>query len=382
MIRVLHLITSLDVGGAQRMLAKLLGGIDRDRFESRVLSLVGGGALAEPIRAAGTPVGELGMRRGWPDPRALRRLRRELLDDPPEVLMTWLYHADILGTLGARLAGLAAPVWNLRCTLHGGSGRGLSSRLGPRICAAMSRAPRMVVTNSREGQRSHEAIGYRPREWRLIPNGFDLDQLRPDRSARREVRRERGLEEGDLLVGMVARWHPMKNHALLLQVAGRMRSRAPRLHFLLVGTGVESSNPAFRVALEAAGDPPRIHPLGERGDLPRLMAGLDFLVSVSTSGEGFPNVLGEALACGVPCITTAVGDSAQIVGEAGEVIAAGSVEETQAAIERLAALSRDERRELGARGRASIEARFRLDRIVEQYEALFRDLASGAPCAD
>jgi len=245
----------------------------------------------------------------------------------------------------------------------------------------MSDAPRVVVSNSLAGRRSHEAIGYRPRAWSVIPNGFDLERLRPDPAARRELREELGLGDRDLLGGMVARWHPMKNHALLLRVAARLEPILPRLHLLLAGAGVEPANPAFRAAAEAAGDPARIHALGERRDVPRLMAGLDFLVSVSTSGEGFPNVLGEALACGVPCITTPVGDSAEIVGDAGAVVAPGDPEDATAAIVRLASLSTDERRELGARGRARVEEHYGLDGIVERYEELFRGLASETPCA-
>lgn len=366
MIRVTHVITSLDVGGAQRMLVKLLERIDRARFESSVATLVGGGALTARVSETGAEVHDLRMRPRVPDPRGVLRLRRILRRERPHVVQTWLYHADLVGTLAAAGLGLPALAWNLRCTHHSG--------FVPRLCALLSRFPDLIVSNSEAGRTSHAAIGYRPRRWELVPNGFDLEAFAPDVSARSSLRAELGLEPDAVLAGVVARWHPMKNVEGVLDVAGRLAEELGELHFVLVGEGLSHAEPAFRAAYERHGSPGNVRALGPRADIPRLMAGFDFLLSVSTFYEGFPNVLGEALACGTPCVTTPIGDSAEVVGPAGSVLSGTDADALVDGVRAMACLSPGERQELGRLGRLRMKQRFDLDDVVQRYEALYNQL--------
>ena len=383
MIRLLHVITSLEVGGAQRMLVKLCERIDRERFATRVVSLLDGGRLRPELEALGVEVHSLGMRAGAPDPRAMRRLRGMLRREPADVVQSWLYHADLVAT--AALRGLRpAPVlaWNLRCTAApAGSGRSLAARFAPRLCAWSSKRPAVIVTNSSAGRISHEAIGYRPRAWRLIPNGFDLERYRPDPQAGAALRAELGLEPGHVLIGMLARWHPMKQHPMILDAAARLAESVPRARFVLAGTDVHLDAPDFAAAHARAGSPANVIALGERHDVPRLAAGFDLLVSASDVLEGFPNALGEALASGTPCVTTDVGDSAAVVGDAGLVVPPGDGPSLVRALSELCSRTAEERRALGARGRERMREAYELGAVVRQYEELYQELVEAASCA-
>ncbi len=369
-IETVHVITSLEVGGAQRMLLKLLKHSDRERFPARVVSLIDGGALKAPIEALGVQVRGLGMRPGRIRLGAARELAGDLRRQRPGLVQTWLYHADLLGTLAARFAGRIPLIWNVRCTFAAGAG-GWAARLAPRLCARLSRAPQVIVTNSRAGQRSHEAIGYRSRDWELIPNGFDLEEFRPDPARRAELRARWGLPAEAFVLGHVARWHPMKNHRTLFALADRMRASHPELHHVYVGSGVDASEPAVAEALAQNGATDRMQLLGESSDVASVLPAFDALISPSTYYEGFPNVLGEAMACGLPCVTTNVGDSAEVVGDTGRVVASAGLDDLQGALEQLLALEPVDREELGARARARVAERYGIERVVRRYEELY-----------
>jgi len=382
-IDVVHVVTSLEVGGTQRMLAKLLSRQPSGRVRSRVVSLIDGGAVAAELERGGTPVHGLGMRRGRPRVRAMLRLRRHLAEWRPDLVLTWLYHADLLGTLAARWAGVERVAWNVRCTAPrpgDGSAGGMTARAAPRLCALLSRLPEAVLVNSRVGRSSHEAIGYRPRRWVHVPNGFDLARFAPDGAARRARRAELGLGEEDVALVVVARLDPLKNHGAVLEALERLAERSPRLRLLLVGAGLSGDHPPFARLLERSPARDRVIPLGERADVPAWLNASDVLVSASTA-EGFPNAVGEALACGVPVVATDVGECAEIVGGAGVLVAPGSASKLAAGIERLAALAPAERRALGAEGRRRMEERYELGAVAERYAELWEELAGGVMCA-
>ena len=375
MICVAHLISSLSTGGAEGALYSLLRNLDRAAFESRVVSLTRGGALAESIRGLGVPVESLNMAPGWPDPRGLLRLRRLLRVYRPAVLQTWLYHADLLGLGAARLAGVPAVAWNVRCsTTDARYQRGLTG-LTVRLLARLSAAPAAVVINSQAGISVHEGIGYRPRRWEMIPNGFDLDRFRPDADARASVRRELGVDADAVLVGLIARYDPLKDHATFFEAAARLAGTGSEAHFVLAGSGVDAHNPALSHLAGGAGLVGRVHLLGPRPDVPRLTAALD-VATCSSKGEGFPNIVGEAMACGVPVATTYVGDVRAIVGETGMVVPPEDPAALAAAWRSLLDLTPEERRGRGARARERIAERYNLGTVTERYAALYRELAS------
>ncbi len=373
---ILHLITGLETGGAERMLARLVARIDHGRFPSVVVSMTDTGAIGVAISDAGVRLHTLGMRRGRPDPRAILRLARIMRELRPAVLQTWLYHADLLGLVVRQLGYAPRLVWNLRCTESSGS---------PAIRWILSRAsgvPDAVIVNSRAGQRFHEGIGYRPRRWMHLPNGFDTAALHPDPEARRRRRVELGIAEDTDAILLPARYDPMKDHATFLAAAARLAAVRPQALFALAGGGIDTQNRALMAAIAEHGLGERIVLLGERADLDVLYPAFDLVTLSSAYGEGFPNVLGEAMACGIPCVATDIGDSAEIIGDTGVTVPPCDPEALAAGWRRVLALGAEERAALGVRARERILRDYDLGAIVARYEALYEEIAAESVTRD
>ncbi len=375
MPRIVHIITDLDTGGAERMLARLVAASHGARFDHHVIALIGQGRQAEAMRAAGVPVWALGLSGAAGLPLSVARLAVWLRRLRPDVVQTWLYHADLVGTLAAALAGGPSLLWSVRCSDMDFQRYAASTALVVRLLARLSGWPDMVVANAEAGRERHVALGYRPRRWRIIPNGVDVAAYRPDPRARATVRRQLGVGEGAPVVGVVARRDPMKDHATFLEAAGRVAGRMPAPVFVLAGRGVTAEAPEVRTAPPALAG--RLHALGEHADVPRLMAGLDLLVLPSLYGEGFPNVVAEAMACGVPAVVTDVGDAAHIVGETGRVVPPGDADALADAMVAMLGETEAERARRGQAARQRITANWSLESTVAAFEDLYREVLAG-----
>jgi glycosyltransferase involved in cell wall biosynthesis len=370
MLTIAHLITGLETGGAERMLARLVAATDRSRFRPVVISLTGLGTTGQQIAETGIDVRTLGAQRGLPDPRALFRLRAILRKLRPDIVQTWLYHADFLGLLAHWLGGVPRLVWNLRATETVGSG------IVRPLLARFSGVPNAIIVNSLAGKRFHQQLGYRPRRWIHIPNGFDTAVLRPDPEARRRVRIELGLAAETIAILLPARYHPMKDHATFLAAAARLAAQWPEVHFCLIGTGIEPDNRALASAIAAHRLGDHVSLLGERGTLDGLYPAVDIVSLSSAFGEGFPNVLAEAMCCEVPCVATDTGDAALIVGDTGVVVPPRDPAALAAAWNRLIAIGAEGRRALGAAARQRIVGNYDLARIVSQYETAYETIGA------
>jgi glycosyltransferase involved in cell wall biosynthesis len=379
--KILHIITALDVGGAEAMLQKLVLGTDRSRFEHEVIALTGVGRIGREIAAAGVGVRDLRMSPGRPDPHAFGRLARSIHGARPDIVQTWMYHADLLGGLAARAVCSAPVIWGIR-----GSFDPVQSKRHmvwtARACAALStRIPREIVSCSSALAESHIGLGYDARRIRVIPNGFDMSAYRPDPTARSAVRAELGIAPQAPLVGHLARWDPQKDHAGFVAAALQLVREDPDVHVLMCGAGIDAGNEALVAPIRRAGMAPRFHLLGRRDDIPRVTAALDVLVSSSIYGEGFPNVLGEAMACGVPCVTTDVGDSAMVVGDTGRVTPTHDPAALASAVSSVLELDPGARAALGGAARRRVEERFALPRVVGEFEALYDEVIGDRSCA-
>jgi glycosyltransferase involved in cell wall biosynthesis len=343
------------------------------------------GALAPEIRAIGVPVDTLGMTRGLPNPGALLRLGGILRAWRPDVVQTWLYHADLLGFFAARLSGCGAVVsWGLRCAYMDLSQYGAGTRLTLRACAALSARPEAVTANSYAGAAHHLALGYRPRRLTVLPNGVDTGQFQPDSGSRARLRAEWGVGGETPLLGLVARVDAMKGHGVFCRAAAQALHTFPQARLVFCGEGTEPGGPLDRMIAENGLGGATIR-LGRRSDVAAIYAALDVL-AVASLGEGFPNVLVEALACGVPVASLDVGDARRMAGPGGHVAEAsasgpGAAEAAQAAalaqgLERLLGLTPEERKEMGAQGRAHVLEHYGLDAAVSRWAAHFEALAA------
>jgi len=375
-ITIAHLITGLQTGGAETMLAKLVGSMDTTRFRNIVISMTDGGSIATELSTSGVRILSLQMRRGVADPRGLTRLLQVLREEKPDVLQTWLYHADLMGALAGRLAGVPRVVWNLRCSdMNRPNYRWLSRHL-PLLLARLSGMPDAVIVNSGAGRAVHERYGYRPRAWQLIPNGFDVARFHPDPEARGRFLAEHGLPDDAFLIGLPARLDPMKDHCTFLAAATDFACKHPQARFVLMGSGLQAQNPRIRRLITACNLDGRVLLLGERRDIDRILPSLDLVTLSSAFGEGFPNVLGEAMACGVPCVSTDVGDAAAIVGDTGTIVAPRDPVALAVAWQQMMALGPEGRAALGADARRRIERHFSLSIVAAQYEAFYERITA------
>lgn len=376
MKKIAFVITGLATGGAEMMLLKLLQNIDRSRFQPTVISLIGKGEIGPRIEALGIPVYALGMRRGVPNPLMVFRLARLLRSLRPDVVHTWMYHADLLGGLAARLVGVPRVIWCLHYSNLSKAENKRSTLAVIGLCARLSGwLPQHIVSCSRLAKQVHAAAGYVDGKISVIPNGFELDRFVPNAAARASVRTELGLPENALLVGVVARFDPLKNHLGFVLAAVQVLLHCPQTHFVLAGTGVDSGNGALQAAIAThPGLAAHIHLLGRRDDVPRLMAALDVLASPS-HGEAFPNVLGEAMACGVPCVVTDAGDSAEIVGGTGRVVPVGDMDGLARELVAVLNLSAAERVTLGQQARARVQVNYEIGHVTRMYEAMYERVA-------
>ena len=373
--KITFVITDLGTGGAEMMLYKLLCRLDRDRFSAEVISLLDEGPLQERIQGLGIPVKVLGMRRGRPDPRKVLLLSRMLRESRPDLVQTWMYHADLMGGLAAKAAGGLPVVWNIRNgTLEPGASRSMTLWTA-RLCALISRfLPSKIVCCAHSALEIHRRMGYRGRKMVVIPNGFDVELFRPDPQAARSVRLELGLDESHPVVGLVARFHPQKDFFNFVAAARHVRDRIPEARFVLCGDGVDWDNGELSEWIEAAGLRPFVHLLGRRTDIPRLTASFDLAVSSSACGEAFSNSLGEAMACAVPCVATDVGDAKWIVADTGKVVPPRNSAALGEAVLELLRLNPEERKDLGGRARGRVLENFTLEVVAELYQSLYAEL--------
>jgi glycosyltransferase involved in cell wall biosynthesis len=380
-IKVVHVIAGLEADGAETVLHRITSRMDSARFQNEVISLTDLGPIAKRLEASGIAVRALGMKRGSANPLHLLRLRGWLKQSQPHIVQTWMYHADLLGGVAARLAGKPV-IWSIHHTnLDPGQNKRLTI-LTAKMCALLSkRLPKRIVCVSEASRIAHAKFGYADREMVVIPNGFDVREFYPDAEARSALRQELGISEDTPLIGMAARFHVQKGHRNFVAAAARLYARMPQAHFVLCGKGVDSSNTELVRWINdgGAGLADVCHVLGARSDMRRFFAALDIATSSSLT-EAFPMAVGEAMACGTPCVVTNVGDSAMIVGDTGRVVVAEDPQALAEAWEALLLAGSVARKQLGNAARNRVEQQFDLGAIVERYQQLYRDVL-GSPDA-
>ena len=381
-LRVLHIIPTMNSGGGAEAVLERLIGANRANVHA-VVTLLETGPLGERLVADGTSVETLGLRGPADLPRALWRLRTLLRAARPDVVQTWMYHADLLGGVLARLCGIRCVVWGLHHTTFERGGSSRSSRLGARLCALLSgQVPRRVVSCSEAGIAPHVALGYRADRLVVVHNGYDDRVFSPALPGVNRMREERGIAAEVRLIGMAARWDPQKDHGTLLRALRELARRACSngttahdWHCLLFGTRIDADNAALCALIESCGLSDRVTLLGSRRDVVDVMRSLDVAVLSSRFGEAFPNVLNESMLVGVPCVTTAVGDAAMIVGDTGWVVPpADPVALAAALAQALDALQVPadwQRRQHACRER--IATHFSVSRMRDGYDAVWRE---------
>lgn len=372
MTSVRHVIWSLAMGGAEMALRRLVAATEDELPQQTICVVRPGGSLRGEFSALRTPVvglgaNPLGMLRG-----RMSRRGRSGPDAPNRIVQGWMYYGNLLALCVAAGRGMhqSKVIWNIRHSLSWLEHEKRRTSAAIRIGAALSLRADAIVYNSTVAARQHEAYGFAASRTIVIPNGIDCERYRPSSLAGAKLR-SRFQIVGDMpIIGLVARFHPIKGHALLIQALAKLAASGRRAHLLLIGPGVDGRNEALRMVVDKVGMWPHVTLAGERRDVPELLPGLD-IACLASYGEAWPNFLGEAMASGVPCVATDVGDAREIVGDCGRIVGPGDADALAQGLASLLDAPIDERRALGRAARNRIQQYYGIDTVAQRYLALY-----------
>lgn len=372
-IFVLHVITSLGRGGAERALFNLLTSNLHEQVQNVVVSLCDDGVYGAKLRAAGISVHSLGLSKSPVSWWRLFRLLRLLRELRPEVIQGWMYHANLIVLFISPF--VARPVrilWSVRNALYDIGREKCLTRWVIRAHRLFGRWVTGIIYNSEVSRKQHENYGFANEIGVVIPNGFDLDWWVPRPELVPVMKTALGIPLDSFVIGHVARFHPMKDHATLLAAIAQVMLTRPHVHVVLVGSGLESSNPELADALSLL-PLDRLHLLGDRDDVEKLMVSFD-IFCLSSWSEAFPNVLGEAMACGIPCVATDVGDARAVLGKVGLIVPPKSPAALAVALLQVVDMPSDALAALSRAARARIFCYYGLQATAKRYLNIYRDL--------
>ena len=365
---VLHVITALVVGGAEMALYRLILEFRGSPYTHTVVVLTSGEGLQMRFQESGIKLILLDVRRS-PLSHMLR-LYRLIRTDRPDIVQTWLYHADFLGGLAARMAGNRNIIWGIRTTdVDGGCSRATSFvRL---LCASLSRwIPHTIVCVAEAARRSHSRVGYDTGRMVVIGNGYDLSALSCSQEQRNRLRAHCGFAADDIVLGSLGRFNLDKDPANFVKAAGQLAARHDRLRFLMVGKDLDPNNQELMRWIGETGYADRFVLLGERGDAPVCLAAMD-IFCLSSRTEAFPNVVGEAMAMGLPCVATDVGDVAALMADTGIVVPKADPDALAQGVSRLVALGPGYREQMGKRAKERIRDAFTMACVRKRFERIY-----------
>jgi len=355
------------------MLYKLLPRMRKDRFENIVITLKEKGKLSEDFESQNIKIYNVGGMGGILRILAFIRSLKILREINPDIIQGWLAH----GNLVAQIASFFLPhrlstLWNIRYTAlpKGETKRSLLFII--KLLSIISFLPQKIVFNSKAGADDHCRMGYRSDKSCIIPNGFDTKLFSPSEENRSCVRSELNISEEAILIGLIGRFDPLKDHSCFLKAGAKLLSNKREIFFLLAGREVDWQNQQLKQLIEKLGMSEKVILLGEHQDIPRITAALD-IAACSSVAEGFPNVIGEAMSCGIPCVVTDVGDSAWLIGNSGMVVPPRNHVALCEAWLKMIEMGSAERRILGEKARKRIEDHFSIQMIVKKYEQLYEE---------
>lgn len=371
---VVHVITGLEVGGAEMALYRLIVESAGGEYSHTVVALTPEGGMYARFQQAGIRLVVLDFRRA--PVSNLFRLVRLMRSLRPDLVQTWLYHADLLGGLAARLAGIRSVIWGIRTTdVDGGCAR--ATRVVRRLCALLSGlVPRTIVCVAEAARRSHALIGYDATRMVVVGNGFDLDRLAASPSQRDALRAQCGFQPDDIVLGTLGRFNPDKDHASFVAAAARLAERHPQLRFLMVGKGLDAGNRELVGWIAATRHAERFVLLGERADAAVCLSAMD-IFCLSSRTEAFPNVVGEAMAMGLPCVATDVGDVAVLMADTGVIVPKADPDALARGVAALVERGPQYCAGMGRRARERIHATFTMSRVRARFEDIYDNVING-----
>lgn len=365
--KIVHVITDLDVGGAEMMLYRLLSSsVGSTDYQHIVISLTSQGPIAAQLKARGFVVFDCGLVSLKKMPAAIMRLRRLLQQLQPDIVQTWMYHADFIGGLVARWCGYRNIIWGIRSTQVPINSRltGLLVKINARLSYLL---PKKIVCVAQAALESHRQFGFDDKRMLVIGNGIDLDEFFKGMDSSLAVEKTMSLPR---IIGCVGRYHADKGQDLLVQSFAQLLPQQPDLRLMLIGRGCDSANQQLVALLKQLNLEHAVDLLGERQDIAALLHTMDIYCMPSRS-EGFPNGLVEAMACGLPCVATDVGDARLLGDGVVQFVAPASVSELTRGLQQMLEISPAARLSLGQQAAQRIKQQYSIDVVRSQFEALY-----------
>lgn len=373
--KIVHVITGLGQGGAETVLLRLTSGlIDFDHCVISLTSIDSNG-LGPLFNEHKIPLLSLEM-----NPRnpfslfKIWKLKQILRQENPEILQTWMYHANLIGGIAGRLAGISHIIWNIRNgALAPGGDMGkkldLSTKIGwiAKLGALTSQfLPHHIISCSERAAEIHKRWGYAETKFHIIHNGLSISDFKPDNEARKQIRDSLQIDANTRIIGLIGRYHPQKDIPTFLKTAQILCKTREDIKFLLVGTNLSPTNTELMAEIKKLGLEKSVLLLGKRQDISSILNAFDVLCSSSSFGEAFPNVVAEAMSCGVPCVVTDIGDSSNIVGDLGIVVPPSSPEPMATACLKIL-----ENPPSSKKIQARINTHFSLNKMVDNYKNFY-----------
>lgn len=369
MINIVFIIRSLNYGGAERQLVNLAKDLNKEKFNPTILTFYSG-PLERELKEANVKTIWLEKKGRWDVFGFLFRLYRQLAALKPDMIHGYLTVQNILTILLKPFFPRVRMVIGVRASNMDLSRYDWLARLMDSVESFLSRYADLVIVNSKAGFTYSLGQGFPEKKMIMIPNGIDTERFKPDKEGGRRVRNEWGIPEGKVLIGLVGRLDPMKDHPTFLKAASLLVKQKKPVHFVCLGTGPTAYRDELIAIGKELGLSDHISWIDPRSDMPSVYNGFDIVSSSSCFGEGFPNVIGEAMACGVPCVVTDVGDSARVVGNTGIVVPPNNPEALAAGW--IQCMSEDNN-ETGATPRLRIQNNFSLNRLAQHTEEVLID---------
>ncbi len=374
-IPILHILPGLNTGGTEMVLYRLLKGMDRETFPSLVVSMKEKGEVGAMISDIGVPVFSMGPRRKLSWIPGIRKVAHIVREHKPAIIQGWLYHGNVIAALAYRMTGKhTALMWNIRQALYDPGYETKEVRRLIRLGARFSSGPDVIIYNSEAGMRHHGEFGYDGNRSIVIPNGFDTELFEPSPELRSKMRSELNVNENTTAIGLLARYSPVKDLDNFIEAAKLVLKDQREVLFICAGPGLERENSELMSKISEAGLDENIVLLGDRKDIQNILPGLDIVV-LSSKSEGFPNVIGEAMACQIPCVATDVGDTAELIGNTGMVVEPSNPYALAEGISDYVALGVILRKRRGEMARERIVENYPMEKMIRQYEIVYRNTA-------
>lgn len=374
-MKILHIIVCLNIGGAETMLKRLIESDSASIPNTVVISLTSLGVIGESLRNQGVQIHTLNLLPlGFNIIAVMWRLIKLIRYYQPDIVQTWMYHADLLGGIAAYLAGYKNIVWGIRTLSLKDSGR--ITVLIMKICALLSRwIPKKIICNAQAAKLAHSHAGYNAICMIVIPNGFDFSQFIATQEQRTALRQACHFSESDIVIGCVGRFHADKGQDNFAKAAAIVVEQHPEAKFLLVGRNCNVENIQLMDWLNHSGLQSHFILLGERHDVPVCLAAMNIYCMPSRT-ECFPNGLAEAMVMGLPCVATEVGDTSVLVGDTAILVPPQNEQALAEGLLKVLALSAKQRQQMGQRSKERVMAEFSIEKTRECFEAVYQEVIS------